>query len=134
MEKQTVETEGSLVYFNRDLSMTIRVYPQVGLGLEPHFIILDNDPPDTTKKIGIAFREPKYVLIPLKENESHWILNDEEKKFLCHLLKKRDRLTVYGKREKLLIWNSIILHYNVEMNDLNLLNYKNLPIPNYLDL
>lgn len=125
------EPEGSLVFFGRQEPLVLRTYPQEGV--EPHFLIMDYEVPDTTKKSAISLLEPRYVNIPLGDNEQSWILNEAEKLNLYKLLKS-NRRGWQSTPEKMSIWKAILWLYNHENHFSPDLLPMDLPMPDYLQL
>lgn len=128
LEGEVFETVGALVYFNNEKRMILRVYPQEEL--EPYFMLLDEEPPHTTKKIGISLFEPKYIDLPLERDEGKWILSEQEKRELVKILGEKNGFR--RKYRKLENWRVILKDYNWELNEDVV--PEDLPMPNYMEL
>ena len=127
------EMDGAAVFAANRERMLLRVNPIEGIE-EPHFIILDENSPHTTKICGISILAPKYVHIPLEEGIERWFLDEEEKKKLCQILNVVQR---FGHHKKKKTWKVILEKYNHEAKFVDNSGYPinlDLPKPNYLEL
>ena len=128
LEGELFETVGALVYFNHEKRLIIRVYPQEDM--EPHFMLIDDEPPHTTKKIGISLFEPKYIKLPLERKEQDWILSADEKRELMKILNEQNGFRrKYRKRTN---WQAVLGDYNWELNEQVV--PEDLPMPDYMQL
>lgn len=128
LEDDVFETVIALVYFNHEKRMILRVYPQDGI--EPYFMLIDDEPAHTTKKIGISLFEPKYIELPLERDEEKWILSEQEKRELMKIFGEKNGLN--RKDRKLENWRVILKDYNWELNEDVV--PEDLPIPDYMEL